>query len=60
RCKTCEALVAQGKRKEEHVYQVQHCVLHTEQAVAKAKAHALLAHPYNLFYVTVAALKGKL
>jgi hypothetical protein len=57
-CQTCEQLVEAGKRKAEHVFRVQHCVLHTEQAQAKAKAHALLAHPYNILRVTASILKG--
>jgi hypothetical protein len=57
-CRTCEQLVEAGKRKPEHVFTVQHCALHTHEAQAKAKAHALLAHPYNILRVTASILKG--
>jgi hypothetical protein len=59
-CRTCEELVAAGKRKPEHVFRVQTCPKHREKAEAKVRAHAILAHPYNMLRVVGAGLKGEL
>ena len=58
-CVTCEELAAKGKILEADVFRVQYCVNHAAEAEARIKRHALIAHPYNILRVAVAALKGE-
>jgi hypothetical protein len=59
-CRTCEALVAAGKKKEDDVFRLQVCTQHRDEALWLMKRHALLAHPFNILRATGAALKGQL